>query len=880
MEYALAQLLSLVFYAITLATYNRVRREYAGGKIGAALSLITIFMAVLLLADAVDYFLPLALPAGTDIPLILKIMLKLLAMGVLFFGGLRFVVSGSAPAPKHQGPAPAAPAGTSARIATDPPPGKTDTARRPDPETTKPTLGRYQIIGPIGRGASGIVYKGIDPKLQRSVAIKTIRFSDDFDAEQLENVRTQFYREAQVLAKLSHPNIVAVYDVGEDLDLTYLAMEYLEGETLEAYTRADHRLPIVRCCQIVAQICAALGYLHEHDIIHRDIKPSNIMLLRDGQVKLADFGIARATTLGTRTATGIIKGTPYYMSPEQVQGQPLTGASDIFSLGVVFYQLIAGHLPFSGENLSAVLYQITNAEPRPLSELDPYVAPAVANVLDRALCKDLARRYATAREMAADLNRFAGTAATAPVAQPPEAKEKDPARRDAGVTERAAVQQRHAFTATDGGSPAVVDSHPDSKFGRLTQIAARLTAPMQQAQSAPKAALILVTAAVVVFGTAFLLVNWRTRMPRPAPSVNPTARFVQRVEMPPATSRPSAVPTAAPATTPPVAPPRALLQETDPTETATQEGASKTPERALPTQPVEPETIAGPAPAPVPGTPPAANPSPSSPPAAGLSTASPAVPAASQGPSQSPQAPETPRKPPEAPTDRQPSAALARQAQQNRLDQEAAMARQAQQLRLQQEAAAAKELAVVAERLVAAERLLSAAAYKQGKAAYEGALAIIQTSPYHDLPAYNDYRDRIRSALKRDEIVYGANGYVRYQDRWLSPEAADQARLKDGYVRHRGQFVHYRQLRSEIEAAVQPRVRAILNARYKGKIVHRQQIDLDRFEILTNTLQQAQFVVRIRWEVWTFDTIDKQVCELLVSYDANQDQWQTAETCR
>ena len=874
MEYALAQLLSLVFYAITLATYNRVRREYAGGKIGAALSLITIFMAVLLLADAVDYFLPLVLPAGTDIPLILKIMLKLLAMGVLFFGGLRFVVSGSAPAPRHRKTTPAATDGAGARITPDPPPGKTDTVPGPDPETAKPTLGRYQIIGPIGRGASGIVYKGIDPKLQRSVAIKTIRFSDDFDAEQLENVRAQFYREAQVLAKLSHPNIVAVHDVGEDLDLTYLAMEYLHGETLETYTRPDHRLPVARCCQIVAQVCAALGYLHEHDIIHRDIKPSNIMLLRDGQVKLADFGIARATTLGTRTATGIIKGTPYYMSPEQVQGQPLTGASDLFSLGVVFYQLITGHLPFSGENLSAVLYQITNAEPRPLNEHDPFIAPAVVNVLDRALCKDLARRYATAREMVADLNRLAGTGATPPTAQPLAAGENNAARRDAGVTGRVAVQQRHKPTAADGGPPAALDARPDSRFGWLANIATRLTAPMQQAQSAPKATLILVTAAVVVFGTAFLLVNWRTRTPRPAPSVNSTVRFVSPVKIPPATSRPSAPPPAAPEATAPVAPPSAVMPETDPIETAIQDHASKTPERALPALRPEPETTAGPAPAPDGGQ------GPSSPPATGLTAASPAVPAPSQEPSPPPQAPKAAHKPREAPTDRQQAAALARQAQQLRLEQEAAAARQAQQLRLQQEAAAAKELAVVAERLVTAERLLNAAAYKDAKTAYEGALAMIQASPYHDLPAYNDYRDRIQKALKRDEIVYGANGYVRYRDRWLSPEAADQARLDDGYVHHRGQFVHYRQLRSEIEAAVQPRVRAILNARYKGKIVHRQQIDLDRLEILANTLRQAQFLVRVRWEVWTFDTVDKQMCEMRVDYDANQDQWLAADTCR
>ena len=410
-DYMLAQILSLVFYLITLATYNRARRQYAGGKIGAAINLVVLFLILLLLADMIDYFLPMVLPLGADTPLILKMMLRLAAVCVLFFGGLRFFTTRSLSTAAGSAPVPAAAPGPGTTIAAQEAPLKADTVVLPDPETTKPTLGRYQILEPIGRGASGIVYKGIDPRLKRPAAIKTIRFSDDFDAEELESARARFYREAQVLAKLSHPNIVAVYDVGEDLDLTYLAMEYLHGETLEPFTHESRLLSIDQCVRIVQQVCAALDYLHAHDVVHRDIKPSNIMRLPDGRVKLADFGIARATAVGTRTATGIIKGTPYYMSPEQVRAEPLTGTSDLFSLGVVFYQLLTGHLPFVADNLSAVMYQITQAEPIRPTEYNPAIAPAITAVLDRALRKDPGRRYTAAREMAADLERSISPAA-------------------------------------------------------------------------------------------------------------------------------------------------------------------------------------------------------------------------------------------------------------------------------------------------------------------------------------------------------------------------------------------------------------------------------------------------------------------------------------
>ena len=319
LNYWLAQLLILVFYIMTLLIYNRARNEYIGGKIGAAINLIMGFLLILFLSDLADYFLLLILPSHEDIVQIIKILLRLAAICILFFGGLRFFVGRSRTVgvmqhtvdlkdQKTQQPEIEAPI----QMPKMTPPDKTVVRKLPK-------LGRYEILEQIGRGAMGIVYKGKDPILNRLTAIKTIRFSDEFDEDKVDVIKTHFYREAEVVAKLSHPNIVTIYDVGEDLDLSFLAMEYLQGESLEKYTSKGNLFPVKKCLEIIAQVCDALEYAHTHDIIHRDIKPANIMLLGDGSVKVTDFGIARATT-STKTRTGIIKGTPLLYVPGADQG--------------------------------------------------------------------------------------------------------------------------------------------------------------------------------------------------------------------------------------------------------------------------------------------------------------------------------------------------------------------------------------------------------------------------------------------------------------------------------------------------------------------------------------------------------------------------------
>jgi serine/threonine protein kinase len=380
----------------------------------------------------VDYFISSLLPLGEQARFGVKILFRLMAICVLAFGGLRFFASKPAEsALSRPAPMPSMDAVATANVAdldavvqagmaevgSGPTPMDAPSIVMPDmgPDETvvvqevsqsKPKLGRYEILEELGRGAMGIVYKGLDPKLDRLTAIKTIRFTDDFDEDQAAKIREQFYREAEVVAKLSHPNIVTIYDVGEDLDLSYLAMEYLEGESLEAYALKEQLMPIRKTIDVTAQVCDALGYAHGHGIVHRDIKPANIMILKNGLVKVTDFGIARATA-SSKTRTGVIKGTPYYMSPEQISGMKVDGRSDIFSLGIVFYQLLTGELPFGGENLAAIMYQITTVDPEPPTKYNPKIYKAAVAILNRALEKSLESRYQKAQQMGDHLRLLA-----------------------------------------------------------------------------------------------------------------------------------------------------------------------------------------------------------------------------------------------------------------------------------------------------------------------------------------------------------------------------------------------------------------------------------------------------------------------------------------
>ncbi|MBI1174770.1 MAG: protein kinase [Sideroxydans sp.] len=263
-------------------------------------------------------------------------------------------------------------------------------------------LGRYEVIGELGQGAMGIVYRARDPLIDRVVAIKTINLS--LAQEEKEEYEGRFYQEAKAAGRLSHPNIVTIYDVGKSGDVAYIAMEFLEGRELrDILNDCVERMPVEQALDISAQVAMGLAYAHEHDIVHRDVKPSNIMVGRDGHVKITDFGIARMASSAVRTQTGMVLGSPKYMSPEQVMGRVTDQRSDIFSLGVMLYEMLTGQSPFMGENVNAIMYQTLNAVPAPPGTLNPEVPDMLNFIVAKALAKSLDDRYQNAREFAADL---------------------------------------------------------------------------------------------------------------------------------------------------------------------------------------------------------------------------------------------------------------------------------------------------------------------------------------------------------------------------------------------------------------------------------------------------------------------------------------------
>jgi len=264
-------------------------------------------------------------------------------------------------------------------------------------------LGRYQLEREIGRGAMGTVYLGRDTAINRLVAIKAIPLASEFSESELAEARARFFREAETAGRLNHPNIVTIYDVGEERGLAYIAMEYLKGRHLSDYATRDTLLEPRKVLDLVARTAQALGFAHKQQVVHRDIKPANIMYDPSADVlKITDFGIARLTGAGT-TRTGIVLGTPSFMSPEQLEGRTVTGASDLFSLGVSLFQLLTGQLPFTADSMTGLMQQIAEAPHPPLRALRPDLPACVDSIIDRALAKTPEARFESGAQMAAAL---------------------------------------------------------------------------------------------------------------------------------------------------------------------------------------------------------------------------------------------------------------------------------------------------------------------------------------------------------------------------------------------------------------------------------------------------------------------------------------------
>ena len=273
----------------------------------------------------------------------------------------------------------------------------------------KPMLGRYQVEKELGKGAMGVVYLGKDPKIGRVVAIKTMALSQEFEGDDLVDARERFFREAETAGRLQHQNIVTIFDAGEEHDLAYIAMEFLKGKDLVDACKDGQLLPVQRVLSIIARVAEALAYAHKQNVVHRDIKPANIMYdIATDTVKVTDFGIARITD-SSKTKTGLVLGTPSFMSPEQLAGKKVDGRSDLYSLGVMLFQMLAGVLPFRGDSMAELMYKIASEEATDIRQIRTDLPEDLANVVALSLSKRPETRYQDGDQFAADLRAVMAT---------------------------------------------------------------------------------------------------------------------------------------------------------------------------------------------------------------------------------------------------------------------------------------------------------------------------------------------------------------------------------------------------------------------------------------------------------------------------------------
>ena len=269
-------------------------------------------------------------------------------------------------------------------------------------------FGRFQVIDELGRGAMGVVYRAHDSALGRTVAIKTIALTGSAAERDVHEAR--FLQEARAAGSIGHPAIITIYDVGREGDTAFIAMELLEGQDLRELIRGVSLMPS-RSVAIAAAVADGLAYAHERGVVHRDIKPGNIMVLPDGRVKIMDFGIARLHEPTVKTQTGVLLGSPQYMAPEQIAGQPFDHRADIFSLGLVLYEMLTGVKPFQGEDIPELMFKVANMPATPPSHIAPDLPPVVDYIVARALKKKAGERYASAAELAKDLREAAAEVA-------------------------------------------------------------------------------------------------------------------------------------------------------------------------------------------------------------------------------------------------------------------------------------------------------------------------------------------------------------------------------------------------------------------------------------------------------------------------------------
>jgi hypothetical protein len=363
--------------------------------------------------------------------------------------------------------------------------------------------GRYEVVGEVGRGAMGVVYKAIDPVIGRTVAVKTIRLSEAGTGLSRPELLSRFQTEARAAGLLTHPNIVVVYDAGEEDGLYYITMELVEGKSVQALLDEGQKFTLPRVLRIIEQTCSALDFAHERHVVHRDIKPANLMLTADDTVKVTDFGTAKILQFGTVQQTTHVMGTPSYMSPEQVKGRAVDGRSDIFSLGVMLYEMVTGEKPFPGQNITTVIYKIVNEDPVPPRQLDPSIHAGISAVVMKALCKEPEERYQTCREMVEDLRNYRTSAGLAGSPQSTMAlgSGASPAATVAMGTGRGAGNFNDGHIAAMAGSLSARASNPgQTPLIRRTGSIAPIAEPKKAKSIVPTLVIAIVLIGVIAWG--------------------------------------------------------------------------------------------------------------------------------------------------------------------------------------------------------------------------------------------------------------------------------------------------------------------------------------------------------------------------------------------
>ncbi len=396
-------------------------------------------------------------------------------------------------------------------------------------------LGRFEISSVLGQGAMGVVYLAHDPEIDRPVAIKTIH-PEAARGESAAEIEARFLKEAKLAGRLQHPNIVTVYDVGRDRDLYFIAMEYVEGRPLTRYLGGGEDLPLAAKVAIIRQAAEALAHAHEREVVHRDVKPGNILIAKDGRVKVTDFGIGKFTsaTSSDMTRTGQMIGSPAYMSPEQIRGEKIDGRSDLFSLGVVLYELLTGARPFPGESITTLVYQILHTEPRDPREIRSDLPMATREVMARMLAKRAERRPADAHEFVRELRRI------------------EKFQRESEMTRRAVAAGPAAAGRASAAAP------PTLPVSRVPAPGPPLEPVSSGAPTAPPArpdrrifegTIFLLAGAAIAAGLLFFLVF---RKPRAAPVPTPVAAAPTPASAPAAPTLPAPAPEAAAAEPAPI----------------------------------------------------------------------------------------------------------------------------------------------------------------------------------------------------------------------------------------------------------------------------------------------------------------------------------------